>query len=179
MSEPSVADAPDAEPDPEIRAFWDLAKFHARLNPAPSYFGPSPLESVPPPAWSFGGTPELADELAALVREGRKTATAGALWDYETSGEPLPRTGDLSIILDGAGHPVALVATTHVEVVPFDEVDAEHAHLEGEGERTLEQWRRDHEWFFSEHKEHDRPFSTTMPVVCERFEVLYLAEGAG
>ena len=30
------------------------------------------------PRWSFGDSPELADALLALVREGRKTATCWA-----------------------------------------------------------------------------------------------------
>ena len=46
---------------PEVETFWELARAHAHLNVAPGYFGPTALESVPPPAWSFGSTPEQAD----------------------------------------------------------------------------------------------------------------------
>src|SRR5690349_15137404 len=91
-----------------VEAFWELARFHAKLNVAPTYFGPTTLEVVPPPAWAFGGTPEQADELLALVLDGTKTATAGALWDYEADDWPIPSVGDLSIILDGHEHPRAL-----------------------------------------------------------------------
>lgn len=172
----SDAGEPTAESNPEIEAFWDVAKFHARLNAAPSYFGQTPLESVTPPAWSFGATPEVADELAALVRDGVKTATASALWDYEAEGESLPEEGEFSIVLDGRGHPVALIATTRVQVVAFDAVTEEHARAEGEGDRTLAYWREVHERFFSEHKSHDREFAADMPVVCETFEVVYVAD---
>ena len=134
-----------------VESFWDLARFHAKLNTAPSYFGPTTLEVVPPPAWSFGASPEEADALLALVLDGTKTATASAHADYEAKGEPLPEPGTLGIVLDGAGHPRALVETTDVRVVAFDEVDAEHAHLEGEGDRSLERWRAEHERFFTEH----------------------------
>ena len=174
LPETPDTDAETAE-DPRVQAFWEVAKFHAKLNAAPSYFGPTPLEAVPPPAWSFGATPEVADELAALVREGVKTATASALWDYEVEGESLPEVGELSIVLDGQGDPVALISTTLVEVVPFDEVGEEHARLEGEGDRTLAGWRDVHERFFSEHKTHDRAFAADMPIVLERFEVIYQA----
>ena len=129
-----------------------------------------------PQAWSFGSTPEMADRLLALVLAGTKTAGASQLWDYEASGDPLPRAGDLSIVLDGAGEPRALLRTTDVRVLPFEEVDAEHARLEGEGDLTLDYWRRAHEWFWTAYPEHDRGFSPTMPVVLERFEVLYTAE---
>lgn len=157
--------------DDLIQAFWDDARHRARLDPIPGYFGPSPLGSVPPPAWAFGATPELAEELLDLVLAGTKTASASAQWDYE--GEELPQRGNLSIILDGQGRPRALVATTQVRVLPFDQVDAEHARLEGEGDLSLASWRQIHERFFTDHAEHDRGFSPDMPVVLERFEVLY------
>lgn len=158
-----------------IDAFWALASRHAHLDVVPGYFGPTPLESVPPPAWSFGATPEQADELLDLVLEGTKTATASALWDYEADGEDLPQVGALGIVLDGAGRPRALLETTAVEVRPFDEVDAEHAWLEGEGDRSLAHWREVHQRFFTAHHSHDRGFSTRMPVVLERFAVRYIA----
>jgi uncharacterized protein YhfF len=157
-----------------IEAFWELARFHARLNSAPTYFGPTTLEVVPPPAWAFGDSTVEADELLRLVLDGTKTATASALWDYEAEGEALPEVGSLSILLDGRGHPRALITTTDVEVVPFDEVDDEHAHLEGEGDRTLDHWRAAHERFFR--RTSSRGFEPDMPVVLERFQVVYQTE---
>jgi uncharacterized protein YhfF len=157
-----------------IEAFWELARFHARLNSAPTYFGPTTLEVVPPPAWAFGDSTVEADELLRLVLDGTKTATASALWDYEVEGEALPEVGSLSILLDGRGHPRALITTTDVEVVPFDEVDDEHAHLEGEGDRTLDHWRAAHERFFRTTS--SRGFEPDMPVVLERFQVVYQTE---
>lgn len=156
-----------------VEAFWELARFHARLNIAPSYFGPTTLEVVPPPAWSFGADPAEADELLGLVLSGTKTATAGALWDYENDDDPLPEPGTLSILLDGSGHPRALIEATDVRVVPFDEVDEEHAHLEGEGDRSLAHWRAVHEQFFTRVATDERGFRPDMPVVLERFRVVY------
>ncbi|HWJ81015.1 MAG TPA: ASCH domain-containing protein [Nocardioides sp.] len=156
-----------------VNAFWNEAKRRIHLEEMSVYVGPSPLAAVPPPAWSFGGTPEQADELLDLVLAGTKTATAGALWDYEAEDSPLPEAGQLGIVLDGAGNPRALLATTDVRVVPFDEVDAEHARLEGEGDRTLAHWREVHERFFTEHAAHGRGFSPDMPVVLERFKVVF------
>jgi histidinol-phosphate aminotransferase len=85
------------------------------------------LPRVAPDAWAFGAMPQHADSLLQLVLAGIKTATASALWDYEASGDPLPEKGSLSIILDGAGHPRALIETTDVTIMPFADVDAEHA----------------------------------------------------
>lgn len=161
-------------PDPgEIEQFWQLARNRLRVNPVPGYFGTFGPESLAPPAWAFGDSPELADELLALVLAGTKTATAGALWDYEAAAESVPRVGDLSIVLDGRAHPRALLQVVRVDVVPFDEVGAEHARLEGEGDLSLKHWQDVHREYFTRAAEHDRGFSDTMPVVLERFELVY------
>lgn len=159
-----------------VEAFWELAKHHGRMNTAPSYFGPTTLEVVPPPAWAFGADADQADALLALVLDGTKTATAGALWDYETDGEQVPEVGSLSILLDGSGRPRALIECTDSSVVPFDEVDAEHAFLEGEGDRSLEFWREVHKKFFIDVATHGNGFQPDMPVVLERFRVVFQSE---
>lgn len=162
-----------SDADRAVATFWETARRGARLSNLPGYFGPGALESVQPPSCSFGATPEQADQLLALVLDGTKTATASALWDYEADEEPLPEVGTLGIVTDGEGRPRALIATTEVSVAPFGEVDAEHARLEGEGDRSLAHWREVHERFFTDHAAHDRGFSSDMPVVLERFEVVY------
>ncbi len=174
-------DAPEPDPDGSsvIESFWQVARMRAKLNPTGYYTGERPLGSLRPPAWAFGATPEQADELLALVLSGTKTATSGALWDYEAEGEQLPTPGALGIVTDGRGVPHALVVTTQVEIVPFDEVSAEHAYLEGEGDRSLATWRKAHERFFTEHAVHARGFSRDMPVVLQRFAVLYSHSFAG
>lgn len=124
-------------------------------------------------AWAFGDSEKMADELAQLVVNGRKTATASNYSLYKEN-ESLPYTGLHNVILDGNGKAVAVVQTTSVEIVPFDEVSEEHAYLEGEGDRTLEFWREVHEDFFKkEFKEVKQTFHNKIPVVCERFKLLY------
>lgn len=158
------------EPDP-VGTFWNLARFHAKLNTAPSYFGPTTLEVVPPPAWSFGSTPEQADELLALVLDGIKTATSSALAEYESENEPLPEANALGIVMDGSGHPRVLIETTDVSVVAFGEVDEEHARLEGEGDLSLSTWREIHEEFFAID---GKPVDPSTQVVLERFRIVYV-----
>jgi uncharacterized protein YhfF len=130
------------------------------------------LPDQAPLAWAFGATP---DGLLELVLAGTKTGTASSVWDYEATGDPLPEVGEFSIILDGAGAPRAVIETTGLETVPFDEVTAEHAYAEGEGDRTLEHWRAVHERFWREHSESSRGFAPDMPVLCERFRLLHPA----
>lgn len=99
-------------------------------------------------AWAFGDSKEMADELAELVADGIKTATSSNYVVYEEENEPLPYAGLHNLILDGDGNAAAIIETTFIEIVSFDEVTEEHAFMEGEGDRTLKYWREVHESFF-------------------------------
>lgn len=124
-------------------------------------------------AWSFGDTPEMADQLAELVVRGMKTATTSAYELYEAD-EPLPQPGAYNIILDGRGEPVAVTKTVVTEIVPFQSVSWEHAWHEGEGNRSLAYWRKVHEAFFEkEYIEAGLKFNMDIPCVCEVFEVVF------
>ena len=126
-------------------------------------------------AWAFGdpsALPDLSTELALLVRNGPKRATAGLLSDYEREGEPLPQPGDLSVMLDGTGSPVCVIRTTQVDVERFADVDAAFAWAEGGGDRTLEWWRRAHGWFFAQE---GVTIDDDTPMVLERFELVWPA----
>lgn len=125
-------------------------------------------------AWAFGDRP---DWLAELTRTGVKTATSSVGPLYELEGEALPGVGEYSVILDSRDQAVCVIRTTRVYTVPFDQVSAEHARKEGEGDRSLEYWRRVHEDFFrAELAETGLTFSPDMPVVCEEFEVVFCPE---
>lgn len=160
----------------EIQDFWETARGRAGVGRLDVVTGTGSNSSVPPPAWAFGDNPRLADELLGLVLDGTKTATAASLAELEATGEPVPRPGDLSILLDGAGRPRALIRTTRVDVVPFRDVSAEFAALEGEDDRTLASWRREHERYFRRVLEGTGvEFHEDLPVAAERFELLYPA----
>lgn len=162
--------------DDALVAFWRAAQAHLGLGRMDVVMGSGDRELVAPPVWSFGDSPELADELLGLVLTGRKTATAGAVDDYEAAGEALPEVGDVSVVTDGAGNPRAVLRTTRVDVVPFGEVDAEHAALEGEGDGSLESWRRDHEAVWRRRLGVEQ-IDPSMRMVLERFEVVYPTVG--
>ena len=125
-------------------------------------------------AEGWGDSPEMADELGALIASGTKTAACSALWEYESEGEPLPKVGSKTIVLDGNGDPLCIVEMTEVEVVPYDRVAARFAYEEGEGDRSLAYWRDAHWRFFSRTLPNvGREPTTDMPLVCERFRVIY------
>ena len=121
--------------------------------------------------WAFGGDP---DGLAALVLSGRKTATASLRLLYQIELESLPRVGERSVILDGAGEAVCVIRTRRVFILPFDRVGPAQAFREGEGDRSLKYWREVHRAFFTEElRPYHRSFHEEMEVVCEEFERLW------
>lgn len=122
-------------------------------------------------AWAFGAAP---DKLADLVLGGVKTATASAYELYALDGEPIPQSGELSLILSGNDEPQCVIRTTRVTVKKFREVTAEHAYKEGEGDRSLAYWREVHREFFTDELAGaGLPFSEDMSVVCEEFELIW------
>jgi uncharacterized protein YhfF len=174
---PGDGEVRDTVPVPdgdELAAFWHLARGRAGLGRLAVVVGAGAAASVPPPAWAFGDSPRLADELLALVLDGVKTATTTALAELVDAGEPLPEPGDLSIVLDGRGHPRALIRTTAVRVVRFADVDAEHARLEGEDDRTLATWVAEHDRYFRRVlAAAGRELDADTEMVLEQFEVRY------
>lgn len=125
-------------------------------------------------AFQFGDSAALADELGQLVLSGIKRATTGSVWSSEATGQRLPRPGDLSVVTDGAGTPLCIIETTQADVMPFDDVSAEFAAVEGEGDGSLAFWRQAHIAYFTrECQRAGRTFSGDMPVSCERFRVVY------
>lgn len=131
-------------------------------------------------AFIFGDSPALADELSALVLRGIKRATAASVWSFEAEGKPLPRPGDLSVMLDGAGQPVGVIETLTVEVMPFRDVTAAFAAVEGEGDGSLAYWRDAHRAYFTREAEAaGRVFTEDMPVACECFALRYPTDAGG
>ena len=132
------------------------------------------LPSRPIKIGTFGDSPEMSRELLELIRQGRKTATASLVWEWEAEGQSLPMAGDLGIVLDGSGAPVLVLEYLEALVVPFSSVSEDFARDEGEGDGSLEFWREVHLAFFTRAcRPLERVPSQDMPIVCARFRVLY------
>jgi uncharacterized protein YhfF len=155
--------------DDAVEAFW------ARFTGSTGDRAPAHYDDVD----HFGDSVELADELLALVLDGPKRATAGAVVEYEAEGAAIPAVGDRWIACDGRGMPRAVLRTTDVRVGPLSSVDAAFAWDEGEGDRTRDDWLRAHREYFERTLGRiGVPFDDGIAVVFERFEVEY-AEPAG
>jgi len=133
-----------------------------------------PSTDALPSSWHFCDNEQDANECARLVREGRKRATSPSLWYFESRDEPLPRAGDLHVVTNWAGEAQCVIRTTHVVIVPFDQVSEEHARAEGEGDGTLAWWRDVH-WSYYHRELDGSGFEPRrdMPIVCEYFERVY------
>lgn len=125
----------------------------------------------------IGGTPELAEEGAGLILAGIKTATSSAFWDYPDGR--MPFVGALSVLLDGRDQPVAIVETTSVRPVRYCDVTAAMAWDYGEGERTLDAWRRHTGgWFRAKAAREGQHFDDETIILWETLAVVRRLHGA-
>ena len=118
--------------------------------------------------FAFGDSDFLCTQLLDLVISGQKTATCGALRDFE-AGEALPVVGRRDIALNWDGTPAVVIETLEVTQRRFCDVDADFALAEGEND-SLDGWRRDHRAYF----ERNGGWSNDMELICERFKVVEL-----
>jgi uncharacterized protein YhfF len=148
----------------EIHAFWEKAKKEKGI------------EGEFTEAYGIGDTPELKQELLDLVLEGKKRASTSLVRESEIEGWPLPEVGQYNIILDGSGEPAAVIKTVSVRRCRFNEVDEDHAYLEGEDDRTLESYIREHTKYYTRRGEAlGFIFTPDMEVILDRFELVYSA----
>ncbi len=119
-------------------------------------------------SFTFGDNPIMADELLQLVLIGKKTATCWAATN-KTGANPV---GTHMIIKDSLGRERAVIETIECNKRRFNEVDESFAHDEGEGDRTLAYWRKEHQDYFTR----EGLYTDTMEVFCERFKLVKIIE---
>lgn len=125
-------------------------------------------------AWGFGDNPELMDELLGYIKQGIKRTSTGLVKENELEGWPEPKLGDYDVILDGAGKPVLVIETVSLRRVKYRDVEAEHAYWEGEGDRTLETYFKEHDKYYMRRGEAlGFTFNKDMLVDLSRFEIVY------
>lgn len=153
-----------------------------QLHPAVEAYFQRFLQSLPPgseyrqyrwiaEAWGEG---EMADELGGLIASGKKTASCMTWWEYVAEGSKVPAIDMLTVVLDACGEPLCVIETYQIEIKPFNEVDAEFAAAEGEGDLSYEYWRNVHwNYFTNTLKALGKEPRENMRLVCERYRVLY------
>lgn len=108
---------------------------------------------------------------------GSKRATAGLGWGQDRDPALVPVLGGYNVVTERDGTPRAVTRTVEVSRRAFEDVDAQFAFDEGEGDRSLAFWRDAHWKFFGRECEAlGLTPSPNMPVVLERFELLWAGE---
>jgi uncharacterized protein YhfF len=154
-----------------IRPFWQRYQATLQFDASPRFYE----------AFHFDDNERSANELSELVILGTKRATSSLLWSFDAANKQLPKPGALSVVTNWQGNPLCIIQTNVVTVTPFEEVPEDFAAAEGEGDKSLRYWRHAHWAYFGREclrigKEPNR----RMPVVCERFAVVYPSRtGAG
>ncbi|MDR1606734.1 MAG: ASCH domain-containing protein [Streptococcaceae bacterium] len=147
------------------KRFWEQFKSDTGLKDA--QFGS---------AWGFGTTTEMADELGQLVLMGKKTGTSSAVSLYEIDQEPFPTVGKVfDILLDGNERPIAILQNIKVTPFRFEDVTAEMARKEGEGDLSIAYWQKVHRRFFKEEFQKEGLIydEAHLELIYEEFEVVY------
>jgi uncharacterized protein YhfF len=120
----------DANPDE-----WGAGDVHLEVDSAES-------------SWGFGDPGPMRDALTAAALAGSKTGTASLVAELEADGDPIPRPGDRSVLLDSNDQPVAIIETTEVRIRRITDVDDQFAIDEGEGFAGHADWRASHERYW-------------------------------
>jgi len=145
------------------REYWE--EFLAR--------DPSIPRDTPFQVWHFGNTEAMALELAELVISGKKTATASLAAVNEIKPHEAPVPDGYSVVTDLGGDPLCVIRTVEIRHLAFNDVDAEFAADEGEGDLSLEYWRDVHwRYFTREAAGLGIDFDENSIVCCERFKLL-------
>lgn len=97
----------------------------------------------------YAGNPEISDELLELYLSGKKTAGSSIVEDFLSAGDPFPKVGNYWIYLSGIGQPCCILRTEEVVTHKFKDVPLEIAVAEGEGDLSLEYWRKVHSELYS------------------------------
>ena len=122
------------------------------------------------------GTPgELRTHLNTLVLNGVKTATAGLLDEYASDGEELEHVGERLALVNDHDALLGVVEVTDVQTCRFAEVPWDFARAEGEGDRSIEEWRAGHAAYWARI---GTPVTDDTQIVCIRFRLVSAGEGS-
>lgn len=92
----------------------------------------------------------MRDRLVDAVLNGTKTATSSLLSEWQAEHEELPHVGERQVVVNSADQPVAMIEVVGVDIFRLGDADLELAIAEGEGFRSVDDWREAHEEFWIE-----------------------------
>lgn len=108
------------------------------------------------------------------IRTDNKHGTFTLPWLLEKTGQPVTKVGTLITLIDYDGAPTLVLRITGNEVVKFGDIDERVTGLDGPPVRDVAVWKPVHRDFWNgELKKHGMAVSDDMPVLVERFELVY------
>lgn len=115
-----------------------------------------------------------ANTCVDLICKETKRAVSQSLIGLQQRNESLPKIGEFSVVTDWDGKAKCIIRTTAVKLVPYFAVREDQARLEGEGDKSLDHWKKTHWSFFSrELASFGKIPRESMIVVFQQIELLY------
>lgn len=122
--------------------------------------------------WHYGRDEESCEKWLKKVREKKIFGASyfAAAFPYESN--PAPVKGQYSILLDWWGKPQLIIQTVSTESVPLKIITAELVKMEGFND--IVQWKKVHvDEYKNIARKIDVDFSDELPIMFERFQVVY------
>ena len=120
----------------------------------------------------LGRTPELCARLNGYILARQKTGVFSQPEDFPDGR--LPRAGELAVLVDFSDEPQCLIRYDECALLPLSAVGPEHVAVETAALRDVAAWRRFHRSYWEPVlAARGEAFSTDMPIVFQRFTVLY------
>jgi uncharacterized protein YhfF len=116
-----------------------------------STVAPEKIPEAPRVEARYAGNKLITDGLLDLYLIGKKTAGSSIAEDFQSAGDPLPKVGSYWILLKSNDEPGCILKTDRIEFHKFKDVPPAIAIAEGEGDLSLEYWRRVHEELYRPH----------------------------
>ncbi len=100
---------------PAVNEFWGEAADQIEAHSDSALFGEQTEAGLFPPAFQFSDNRAEATRMAQEVLNGTRNKLTTPLHDFTDQGLALPALGDMAIVCDGNGDPVALISDTDVQ----------------------------------------------------------------
>lgn len=97
-----------------------------------------------------------------------------SVWEFALNDESFPKVGDQYIVTDWFGVAHCIIGTTKLTKIRFGDITAEHAWLEGEGDKSLSYWKDVHKAYYQRQFQGSQYiFNDDMEIIFEEFKVVF------
>ncbi|MDG2242499.1 MAG: ASCH domain-containing protein [Rhodospirillaceae bacterium] len=124
----------------------------------------------------IGANKATVDNILKLILSGEKCGTFGLKHLLDRQSGPGPVLDRYAVVIDMDGESHAIVKTTKLTPMAYQDITEEQLTIEGSGARTLERWQDIHWPYWTNRlKPHGIEPSQDMIVMVEHFDLIYPA----